>query len=72
MASLDFIYDLTKTLRSQGIDFFLITFQDNKKVCQVNAFIELNNRYTIKTLVEIRDRIDGLIEAEQKKQRKDK
>jgi hypothetical protein len=70
MASLDFIYDLAKILRSQRIDFFLLTFQDNKKECQIDAFLELNNRYTVKTLVEIRDRIDDLIKAEQKKRKK--
>lgn len=70
MASLDFIYDMSKILRSQGIDFFLITFQDNKKECKIDAFLELNNRYSLKSLLEIRNRIDSLIEKEESKTKK--
>lgn len=70
MASLDFVYDLAQILRSQRIDFFLLTFQDDKKECQIDAFLELNNRYTVETLTEIRNRIDSLIKSELKKKKK--
>lgn len=66
MASLDFARDFAKILKSQGIDFLLITFQDSKD-CQIDAFCQFKNTKTLAGLLKIREHIDAAIVEERKK-----
>ena len=43
MASLDFIYDISEALRSQNINYIIITLQEFKEGHKVDAFIDVKD-----------------------------